>query len=111
MADRDVSGRFVPGNQASAKINGGNGGRPRRAVEERLLSELRTRLDCNGTLATILDKVIDEAKGGKEWAIRFIFEYMVGRPIQRTESKIALTELLESWASGDISTTNQPLSN
>lgn len=99
MTERDDKGRFVPG------TTGNPAGRPRRAVEERMLRELGAKLDRNGTLPTILDKVIDEAKNGKEWAVRFVFEYMVGKPVQRTEQRIELRDLLDSWASGDISDT------
>jgi len=92
MDGRDERGRFAPGNAWAGK----SPGRKPRAVEERLLSELAERVK-NGTLGAILDKVIECAKNGDEWAIKFIFAYLVGQPVQRASVSLSGRDALDDW--------------
>ncbi len=92
-SDRDPRGRFAPGNKLAV---GNRGGRQPRRVEDRLIIELAARVSSNA-LAAILDKVVEEARAGKEWAIKFIYAYLVGQPIARQAISISTQDALADW--------------
>ena len=81
MAQRDSNGRFVKGNTAG---KGGNGGRPKRSVEEKYIKALSRRVtmkDWN----KIIDVAFQFAKAGDARARQWLSDYLMGKPIQRTE--------------------------
>ena len=78
-AERDTNGRFVAGNKASR-----NGGRPKKAREERYQEILTTSITFVDFQA-IIHKLRDKAKRGDIAAAKLLLEYLVGKPPQQHE--------------------------
>ena len=81
MAQRDSNGRFVKGNTAG---KGGNGGRPKRSVEDKYIKALSRRVTM-GDWTKICDIAIARAKAGDARARQWLSDYLMGKPIQRME--------------------------
>ena len=81
MGDRDSNGRFVKGNQA-AKGNGG--GRPPKRREERYL-EITMSACTFKDWREIVKKAVTQAKDGDSSARKWLSDYLLGPPVQRTE--------------------------
>ena len=76
-AKRDTNGRFVKG-------NGGGPGRPKRSTEEKYLAALSRRVTLK-EWAKIVDVAVARAKAGDGQARQWLSDYLMGKPIQRTE--------------------------
>lgn len=81
MAKRDANGRFTKGNQAA---KGGNGGRPAREVEEKFYRVLSRRVRVKDW-EKVIDVAIARAKTGDSRARQWLSDYLMGKPVQRTE--------------------------
>ena len=81
MAQRDSNGRFVKGNTAA---QGGNGGRPRRSVEEKYIKALSRSVTMKDW-DKIITVAVQFAKAGDARARQWLSDYLIGKPIQRTE--------------------------
>lgn len=76
-AKRDQNGRFVKG-------HGGGPGRPKRSTEEKYLkalSKIVTSKDWEKVIMTALSR----AKAGDGNARQWLSDYLIGKPLQRTE--------------------------
>lgn len=78
--DRQANGKFAPGNQLAAGI-----GRPPRSREETAIAALR-RAATDADLDAIAQDIVASARRGEWRAIRFLFEYLVGKPTIRVDS-------------------------
>lgn len=78
MADRDASGRFIKGNKIAK-----NGGRPKRAFEERIYNRLICAI-TNKDWDDIRKAVVKKAKEGNMSAVKFLASHAIGLPIQRS---------------------------
>jgi hypothetical protein len=109
LADRNALGQFVRGHAPSNK---GQGGRPPRGVEERIIRALSDEID-NGKLKAMVRAVSAKAQEGDLRAVRLVMEYLVGMPRQRTEITISeeMRELVQDWESGNDSDTDPAESN
>lgn len=77
---RDSSGRYVPGTTANNTL-----GRAPRAREEAAIAALR-RAATDADLDAIASDIVASARKGNWRAIRFLFEYLVGKPTIRVDS-------------------------
>ena len=82
MNGRDQNGRFAPGNKASCKANGGNGGRRSRETEHRYLELLREAVS-EKDFREIVERAIEDAQDGDAQARKVLFDYLLGAPVQR----------------------------
>jgi hypothetical protein len=73
---RDEKGKFVKGNPG--------GGRKPRQVEKDYLAIFRSSVTPDDWRA-IIEKAVTDAKRGDATARKFIADYMIGAPTQRTE--------------------------
>ena len=78
--ERDSKGRFKPGNKAAK--GGHGGGRRTQAIQRRIIKQMEEQFSVED-LREILEEQKRRAKEGEWRAVKFIFEYMVGRPVQR----------------------------
>ena len=83
MADRNANGQFTKGNGA-AKGNRGGPGRPKRSTEERYLSALIRRVTAKDW-QVVVDTAVARAKAGDTQARKWLSDYLLGPPVQRTE--------------------------
>ena len=79
--DRDEKGRFVKG------VYKGGPGRPPRVKEVEYLDNFRRRVPPE-KLAAVADKLLELALDGDVSAIRLLFAYALGQPIQRLEASV-----------------------
>ena len=77
---RDSSGRYIPGTTANNTL-----GRAPRAREEAAIAALR-RAATDADLDAIASDIVASARKGNWRAIRFLFEYLVGKPTIRVDS-------------------------
>ena len=78
MRERDEKGRFIKGSVGNPK------GRPPKAREERYY-EITLSTVTFADWEEIIRKAADQAKRGDYQARKFLAEYLVGPPVQRTE--------------------------
>ena len=76
-AQRDKNGRFVKG------WNGGPG-RPKRTTEERYIAAMVRTVRMDDWEKIVLTGIARAKAGDLGWA-KFIADYLVGKPLQRTE--------------------------
>jgi len=74
---RDEHGRFVPG-------NGGGPGRPSKSRETRYLDVLLNTVSFEDW-KEIVSKANEQAKRGDAVARKWLSDYLIGAPVQRTE--------------------------
>jgi hypothetical protein len=75
---RDKEGKFIKGTSGNPK------GRPRREREENVLDIMVS--ECSpDKLRTIINKAIEQAVRGDSTARKWLFDYLIGSPIQRQE--------------------------
>ena len=74
---RDTKGRFVKGHEPM-------GGRPKREREVEYYRVLQTRCTPEDWNA-IIDKAIADAKRGDAVARKWLADYLIGAPVQRTD--------------------------
>jgi len=79
--DRDEKGRFVKG------VYKGGPGRPPRVNEAEYLDNFRRRVPPE-KLAAVADKLLELALDGDVSAIRLLFAYALGQPIQRVDATV-----------------------
>ena len=77
---RNEHGQFVAGHT----IAGHNGGRPKRAVEEKYLDILRATVTPDDW-KTITQTAIARAKAGDNVARQWLSDWMLGKPVERHE--------------------------
>ena len=77
--ERDERGRFLPGNRAGAKENGGNGGRTTRAVAEEYQAVLRDVVTPE-EFAAVIRALLCAAKKKNVSAAKLILSYILGAP-------------------------------
>lgn len=77
MAERDETGRFVKGHP-------GGPGRPKKEREERFL-EITLSTVTFTDWKDIINKAVVQAKHGDSQARKFLADYLIGPPVQRTE--------------------------
>lgn len=75
--ERDKTGRFVAGHRPYT-----NGGRKKRETEQRLLDVLRGCVP-DAEAKAIIAKSVTDAKTGDAVARKWLFDYLVGAPVQR----------------------------
>ena len=78
MAARKTDGTFAKGH------TGNPNGRPKRSTEEKYLTALSRRVPLK-EWAKIVDVAVARAKAGDGQARQWISDYLMGKPIQRTE--------------------------
>lgn len=89
---QDRRGRWVPG------VSGNPQGRPRRTVEQRLLYRLARSMLDGDRLYNMCETVSDKAAAGDLDYVRFVFSYLVGTPVARTDINITSgEETLATW--------------
>lgn len=76
---RDAHGRYLPGRANDSP------GRPTRDREQAAIAALR-RAATDADLDAIAQDIVASARRGNWRAIRFIFEYLVGKPTIRVDS-------------------------
>lgn len=93
--ERDAKGRFLPGNQ---KAKGNAGGGRTQKIQKRIIKQMEQHFS-EEDLAEILDKQCELAKQGDRHAVKFIYEYLVGRPVQQvvqsSKGESTLEQLLD----------------
>jgi hypothetical protein len=75
VSDRDKNGRFIKG-------NGCGKGRPRREVERAYLDILRQGVSASDAKA-IVAQAVKDAVGGDNVARKWLFDYLIGAPVQQ----------------------------
>jgi len=75
--DRDTSGKFTEGHP-------GGPGRPKKSVEERYLKKLSASVTLSDW-RDICKRAVSDAKRGDARARQWISEYLLGKPLQRSE--------------------------
>jgi len=78
MTDRDANGKFVKGN------SGNPTGRAPKERELRYYEILKTRVSFDDW-SEIIDKTVQQAKRGDAVARKWLSDYLVGAPVQRSE--------------------------
>lgn len=78
MTERDANGRFAKGESGNPK------GRPPKAREERYLEIARSTVTFKQWKA-IVQKAADQAERGNPTARKWLSDYLIGPPVQRTE--------------------------
>jgi len=91
VADRQANGRFATGNQAA---KGNKGGRPKRATEEAYLRAFSEACPTDKWLQ-VLDKTVKEALSGEAWAVRFLADYLAGKPPETLDLLLSEGVLVE----------------
>ena len=89
-------GRFQPGNP-------GGPGRPKLATEERYIRALTASVSI-ADWKEIVDKAVTQAKRGDSRARTWLSDYLLGKPLQRTEvtgQNGGPLSLLMKWEDGD----------
>ena len=79
MTDRDENGRFVANNKASVGNKGG--GRLPKTREEKYY-EITMKSCPLKDWRAIMKKVVEMAKRGDKFAIKFLADYLIGTPEQ-----------------------------
>lgn len=74
MANRDENGKFIKGNKASP-------GRKPKPIEEKYLQILIRSVPQNKWRA-IIAKVVVLAERGERWAVEFLADRIIGKPVQ-----------------------------
>ena len=74
---RDENGKFVKGHEKT-------GGRKKRSIEERYL-EVFKKTVSEDDWTEIIAKAVTDAKRGDSMARKFIADYIIGPPVQRTD--------------------------
>lgn len=98
--DRDEHGHFLPGHSVRSP------GRPPTPEAEKLRAALRNAVG-NGTMEKWAKAMRAKLEKGDQWATEFTFDRHLGKVTQGLEVNGQLEHLLGSWASGDISDTDQ----
>jgi len=83
VADRDEFGRFVKGNQAARGHRGGSGRLPRKR-EDKLFSIFTAEVKPDD-IREITKTAIARAKAGDGQARQWLWNYLFGKAIERTE--------------------------
>ena len=94
-AKRDTNGRFANGHK-------GGPGRPKRSTEEKYLAALSRRVTLK-EWAKIVDVAIARAKAGDGQARQWLSDYLMGKPVQRTEHSGPDSEpmrIIMTWGDG-----------
>ena len=78
MAARKADGTFQKGHSGNPK------GRPKRSTEEKYLTALSRRVTLK-EWRTVCDTAIARAKAGDGQARQWLSDYLMGKPVQRTE--------------------------
>ncbi len=84
MAVRDEKGRFVKGH---APTNKGKGGRRKRSTEEQYLKRM-AKIVTIGDWDKVVHTAVARAKAGDPVARKWLSDYLIGSPTQRTELDI-----------------------
>ena len=90
MSNRDERGRFVKGHT----VRGNSPGRPPRSVEESRLLDF-DRVVTGEKWRKIVGKLVAMALKGDFRAIRLLFSYTLGNPIQRIETTMDTTSVID----------------
>lgn len=78
---RDDKGRFPKG------VSGNPKGRKARPTEEKYLAVFKQCVD-EEDIKAIARKAVEQAKRGDPMARKFIFDYLVGPPVQKNETQL-----------------------
>lgn len=96
-------GRWAPG------VSGNPQGRPRRTVEMRLLTRLARAVFSDDKMGRMCDNVADKAAEGDLDYVRFVFSYLVGTPVARTDVNITSgQDTLATWLADLRETEDMP---
>jgi len=95
---RKTNGQFGKGNQ----FGRGNGGRPPKKREERYTQILMTSCTFSDW-KDIVQRAVDQAKGGDKDARKWLSDYLVGSPVQKhAVASVDWENLVIDWGdSGD----------
>jgi len=78
MVERDEQGRLKKGSILNPN------GRPPTRARQRFEAALATALNGKN-LEAILQRLVDDAKKGKAWAVTLVLAYYAGKPVERAE--------------------------
>ena len=78
MVERDESGKFIKG------VSGNPQGRPKKEREERFYEITLSTVGFEDWKA-IIQKAVKQAKAGDSMARKFLADYIMGPPVQRSE--------------------------
>lgn len=78
MVERDEQGRLKKGSVLNPN------GRPPTKARERFEAALHTALNGKN-LQAILERLVDDARKGKPWAVTLVLAYYAGKPVERAE--------------------------
>ena len=84
MTNHNSNGQFKKGNTASAGASKGKTGRPPKKREERFY-DIALRACTFKDWRTIIKKAVAQAKEGDTAARKFLADYLMGPPTQKTE--------------------------
>ena len=98
MAARKTDGTFAKGH------TGNPNGRPKRSTEEKYLAALSRRVPLK-EWRTVCDTAIARAKAGDSTARQWLSDYLMGKPIQRTEASGPGGGPIEHKLSGSVGVT------
>jgi hypothetical protein len=87
--DRDHSGRFTENNPGRKKGTKNKATVTKQELNEAFLSPAPTRFP------KVMGRVWDLAERGVEWAVKLVFEYCLGKPIQGIEVSNPLGNVFE----------------
>lgn len=97
MRERDAKGRFVKGNPGNPQAKG----RPKKKREERYY-EIAVSAVPFSQWRDIIKKAAEKAARGDIAALRFLADYLLGRPTQTLDIKgLAKAEIRLEWDDGD----------
>lgn len=78
MVERDEQGRLKKGSVLNPN------GRPPTKARERFEAALAAALNGKN-LDVILQRLVDDAKKGRPWAVTLVLAYYAGKPVERAE--------------------------
>ena len=102
MAERDETGRFVKGHP-------GGPGRPKKEREERFY-EITLSAVTFGDWKEIINKAVSQAKRGDSQARKFLADYLIGPPVQKSEitgAESGALEIIVRYAENDRTNTSE----